>query len=1664
MIKQLPHLRQKLFFACTLITLLLAFSYSALSQTTPGMFISWDKEVGCQTYGVDDQKRIFFTDISPSECIRVCENSTVTYSLSNLPAGASTTWNAVGGVLSYVTESSCTVTWGAFGDGSLSFTVTNGNSIINKTLCIKKILIPTALFEIAPGGQSQPVYTCSDQIINFVNLSTANNGTNLVSYYWDFGDDTSSTAFQPSHSYAANGTYEVILIVGNECNCTSVYKTEIVVKDKGFDISCPSVICEDQTQTYSLPFDGMQICNENFNWSVVGGHILSQQGGNVEVIWDDVDQDGFGYVTFNPQDCNLPCLLPTTIKIPVIQTNGTIEGPTNICLGEQGRYSLPQWPTTDFQWQIVGNVANNLGEIFQTDQRNEIIVVPNVTGTLTLRVTYTNTLLHCSGEAEIVIQVGKALEIIGEEALCQYATATYFNTDGVIANWTLTSDTGGVLYNVYSSDFFEYPFTEPGNYILTANADNYCPGEQKTITVFATPETPEGVDGDLLVCPNAPYTYSIQNPDSAGDYEWAVTNGTIIGATTGEQVNITFTGTFPAIISVYKKSLSPVECNSTPFTVAINQIPVTAVISSDFGAVCSSSVASYQALVPTTTTAHTSGDTYTWSISNPSLGSISSGQGTNAVDVTWNNVTNVTNVDLILTIGKCNISPAPQFIKPIILYPKTEIDITTPTNPICAGALYSVTFTVVSNNGVPLVPTDVVTWNLGSGEFTTPAGQFYYTTTLTNTSTVSIDQVVTAFIADANGCGKTNTKSITVTVLPNPPGIATLTSSANAFCIEDDIDATIAVSSNTTGVSFVWLKDGNPLVPAQTGISLNVTPDMGFGTYTFQVTNTNNCITISNPIYISQICSGPSCTIPESVSNDSYLSSCGTITFSGTYTGTPLNEVWEVLGPAPSDYTLTSTGLTGKPGNYKIIYKVYYPCQEGGTGFITKIQDVVIPYLPEFSYTVKCSDEDNTFDINFLDNSTFFAPVLSQDVRFYYKLASASSFTGPVTYDPSLTINEISNLPAGNYVFRQEVDGLYPNTTTFTCSKEYTVNLQGVDPFLDIEVNDNLDINCHDTAVLFELSIPQGTGTSILWDFGDGSQNTLSSPSRVFTTPNAPYNVTCTVTNQFGCSRIIPVSVYIPKKCFFGDVVATPSSATVCQGQVVTLKYQPNNDFCDVANYTWMDGNQPVVGAANSDELTVTSTGFYWVKVESVDGCSYDTPTQIKPLFNTLPTVKLLGATSFCQGEDVSIRVNTNASLIQWYVNNSLYSQFNNLTEAVFTNLLPVGDYTVEVVVTSPQGCTNSASQVISIVEGIYDIAFDVSITCDPYQVVIKAVPSPNSEDITYNWSNGEHIEMITVPDGGTYSVTATLGGCSFTAEVDVPKNPENYLWIFPSGCYNDCTTETNYLIGPTLPLAHWSWNLNSNAEDAGNDSFATPYTLIKDGLYTLTVSTGDCKAESAPLDYSTTKCDKCKIDFVDVKNVVKNETPYCSFTFEVQVVSNSTVAYQATVMDDLNNVLVLPSTITIQPGFNVFFFTVIPQNPFVGGTTHWTIQGAVPNGKEGFIDCIYDVSVIVPTCDSISSKIVTTDATLEHKTLVQQELTLYPNPANDLVTLSYRLSSPAATVEIYDIAGRSISTNVLSSSVGDLQLNTSSYPSGIYIVVVKQDGVLLTQKKLVIE
>jgi Zn-dependent metalloprotease len=65
--------------------------------------------------------------------------------------------------------------------------------------------------------------TCSG-IVDFSDLSTAG----PTSWHWDFGDNTTSTSQNPSHTYTSNGTYTVVLIASNSYGTDTLTLTNYI--------------------------------------------------------------------------------------------------------------------------------------------------------------------------------------------------------------------------------------------------------------------------------------------------------------------------------------------------------------------------------------------------------------------------------------------------------------------------------------------------------------------------------------------------------------------------------------------------------------------------------------------------------------------------------------------------------------------------------------------------------------------------------------------------------------------------------------------------------------------------------------------------------------------------------------------------------------------------------------------------------------------------------------------------------------------------------------------------------------------------------------------------------------------------------------------------------------------------------------------------------------------------------------------------------------------------------------------------------------------------------------------------------------------------------------------------------------------------------------------
>jgi Zn-dependent metalloprotease len=83
------------------------------------------------------------------------------------------------------------------------------------------------------GGENIPptadfTYTVNDLTVDFTDTSNDPDGT-IVSWLWDFGDGNTSTAQNPSHTYATYGTYTVTLTVTDDDDATGSVSKDVTL-------------------------------------------------------------------------------------------------------------------------------------------------------------------------------------------------------------------------------------------------------------------------------------------------------------------------------------------------------------------------------------------------------------------------------------------------------------------------------------------------------------------------------------------------------------------------------------------------------------------------------------------------------------------------------------------------------------------------------------------------------------------------------------------------------------------------------------------------------------------------------------------------------------------------------------------------------------------------------------------------------------------------------------------------------------------------------------------------------------------------------------------------------------------------------------------------------------------------------------------------------------------------------------------------------------------------------------------------------------------------------------------------------------------------------------------------------------------------------------------
>lgn len=303
----------------------------------------------------------------------------------------------------------------------------------------------------------------------------------------------------------------------------------------------------------------------------------------------------------------------------------------------------------------------------------------------------------------------------------------------------------------------------------------------------------------------------------------------------------------------------------------------------------------------------------------------------------------------------------------------------------------------------------------------------------------------------------------------------------------------------------------------------------------------------------------------------------------------------------------------------------------------------------------------------------------------------------------------------------------------------------------------------------------------------------------------------------------------------------------------------------------------------------------------------------------------------------------------------------------------------------------------------------------------------------------------------GPIEVSAHIGNCRTTSQIDLPLDLESLIWVFPKGCINTCFRQyPGYMIGPFGEYEQWAWIRNGQVPQYQTGEVEN-YAPSPQSTHSLYLATEDCKIEVGALSNTSYLCEGCKLR-IKVKKV------YCNTAFDgyvLEVVLENLYPYPMGVNISLpdGEGFFTNSTHTLNPGFNDINLYFIPSDSFVAGQ-NLTIA------LEGSVDgqnCINIYQKSFPSCQTGAGNMIHNDLSL----------TIHPNPTyNQQTVVSYQTGTKEGThwLVIRDLYGRSLIQQKLSSKEGEAAIDCSGLAQGTYMVSLQNGDHILKTVKLIVK
>lgn len=376
-------------------------------------------------------------------------------------------------------------------------------------------------------------------------------------------------------------------------------------------------------------------------------------------------------------------------------------------------------------------------------------------------------------------------------------------------------------------------------------------------------------------------------------------------------------------------------------------------------------------------------------------------------------------------------------------------------------------------------------------------------------------------------------------------------------------------------------------------------------------------------------------------------------------------------------------------------------------------------------------------------------PVSGGTTPYTISWSTDSNLTDSTIADPTATFNAQGSFTYTLYITDDDGCTLTDNVTITVTGGQLTANAGADD---SVCVGSGVEIGGQPTA----------SGGDSPYSYTWSSPNTLSDDTvpnpTAFPDTTTTYGLTVTDNNNNSVKDDITVVVEDT------PVVSTVNNPEICEGDNAPLGVNVTGGTA--SSYSWSPISTLDDPSASSPTSSPLSTTTYTAEVTANNGCVG--ATDVTVTVNPLPNADAGTDTSICEGGAANLNA-TGGATYQWMPAASLDDNQNQSPVAT-----PDSSTTYTVTVQSSDGCLNTDDVTVTVNDNP-DVSIQQPIgdTTVDNSVMVEAPAGFDS----YNWSNGETSQTISVSSSGIYSVTATdNNGCTGadTVQVTVTGIAEN--------------------------------------------------------------------------------------------------------------------------------------------------------------------------------------------------------------------------------------------------------------------------------------------------